>query len=697
MNTVESAVTITRRARPSDSGRTCASVSPASSAITCPPVKAARSPRWWMRRWPKPGARTATASSVRCWLFVTSIPSAEPSTFSARMTSGRGDFMTASNAGIRSCGCEMGSAVRRMYGSSRTVSIRARSLTMYGEIQPLSTFTPSTKSTAIPGISDSSTVTTPSGPTRSSASAIAAPMTSSSLAAIVAVCPSFSRPSTGRATRLSSSTRAAVASSMPRRSSIGLAPSSSAIMPSRTMAWASSVAVVVPSPVWSLVLLATSRASCAPMFLNWSDSSISRAIETPSFVIVGAPVSRSRTTLRPFGPSVTFTVLASSSTPAWSSRRASWLKCSRLPIGSLLGGGGLADALRDQDPAPLEPPVVEIGHRIVDGVQRIRARVQGHLALRRERHEVLQVDVGPDEVADERDLARDDVDRRDVDVLAVADDVVEAAVLDHRDAVLDGALLADEVDDRLGAEAVGQLLDLLDVRGALDLDGVVGAELARELQRLLGRVDDDDLGRRVGLQALDADVAQAARADHDALRPGAEDGDRLLDGVDGGQPGVGERGDLGRLERRVELHDRARAGEQVLGEAAVAVDAGERAVLAVHVVAATARTAQPARDERVDDDRVADLDVRHAGADLVDPAGVLVARRVGQLDLGLLGPLPLLDVQVGAAEPGRPDLDDDVERPRDLRLVDLVHLQGLVVRVQASRLHDAPSWWSVVP
>ena len=60
-------------------------------------------------------------------------------------------------------------------------------------------------------------------------------------------------------------------------------------MPSRTIAWASSVAVVVPSPVWSLVLLATSRTSCAPMFLYWSDSSISRAIVTPSLVIVGAP------------------------------------------------------------------------------------------------------------------------------------------------------------------------------------------------------------------------------------------------------------------------------------------------------------------------------------------------------------------------------------------------------------------------
>ena len=73
-------------------------------------------------------------------------------------------------------------------------------------------------------------------------------------------------------------------------------------MPSRTIDWASSVAVVVPSPVRSEVLLATSRTSWAPMFLYGSASSISRAIETPSLVIVGAPVMRSSTTLRPFGP-----------------------------------------------------------------------------------------------------------------------------------------------------------------------------------------------------------------------------------------------------------------------------------------------------------------------------------------------------------------------------------------------------------
>jgi hypothetical protein len=193
----------------------------------------------------------------------------------------------------------------------------------------------------MPGNSVSSIVTTPSSPTRSSASATAAPMRSSSLAAIVATCCSWSRPDTERATRLSSAATRSVASSIPRRSSIALAPSSMASMPSRTIAWASSVAVVVPSPVRSLVLLATSRTRWAPMFLNWSLNSISRAIETPSFVIAGAPASRSSTTLRPLGPSVTLTVLASSSTPACRSCCASWLKCSRLPMAQAAALSGI--------------------------------------------------------------------------------------------------------------------------------------------------------------------------------------------------------------------------------------------------------------------------------------------------------------------------------------------------------------------
>ena len=57
----------------------------------------------------------------------------------------------------------------------------------------------------------------------------------------------------------------------------------------------------------SLVLLATSRTICAPMFWYGSSSVISLATVTPSLVIVGLPHFLSRTTLRPRGPRVTLT------------------------------------------------------------------------------------------------------------------------------------------------------------------------------------------------------------------------------------------------------------------------------------------------------------------------------------------------------------------------------------------------------
>ena len=92
------------------------------------------------------------------------------------------------------------------------------------------------------------------------------------------------------------------------------------------MAWASTVAVVVPSPATSLVLLATSRTIWAPMFSNGFLSSISFATVTPSLVMVGAPNFLSRIALRPFGPSVAFTASASWLTPL-QDRRARLRHC----------------------------------------------------------------------------------------------------------------------------------------------------------------------------------------------------------------------------------------------------------------------------------------------------------------------------------------------------------------------------------
>ena len=102
---------------------------------------------------------------------------------------------------------------------------------------------------------------------------------------------------------------------MPRFKSIGFMPAATYFMPSCTIDCASTVAVVVPSPATSEVLEATSFSICAPMFSNRSFSSISFATETPSLVTVGAPNERSSTTLRPFGPSVTFTASARILTP----------------------------------------------------------------------------------------------------------------------------------------------------------------------------------------------------------------------------------------------------------------------------------------------------------------------------------------------------------------------------------------------
>src|SRR5206468_12407138 len=105
--------------------------------------------------------------------------------------------------------------------------------------------------------------------------------------------------------------------------SIGFIPAATDFIPSRTIAWARTVAVVVPSPAMSLVLEATSRTICAPMFSNLSLSSISLATVTPSLVIRGAPKLLSITTLRPLGPSVTFTASARISTPRSMRWRAS--------------------------------------------------------------------------------------------------------------------------------------------------------------------------------------------------------------------------------------------------------------------------------------------------------------------------------------------------------------------------------------
>ena len=100
------------------------------------------------------------------------------------------------------------------------------------------------------------------------------------------------------------------------------------------MAWARTVAVVVPSPATSEVLEATSFTICAPMFSNLFSSSISLATVTPSLVMVGEPKLFSMTTLRPLGPRVTFTASARVLTPLRIASRARW--SNRISLAAML-------------------------------------------------------------------------------------------------------------------------------------------------------------------------------------------------------------------------------------------------------------------------------------------------------------------------------------------------------------------------
>src|SRR3989442_9132154 len=188
---------------------------------------------------------------------------------------------------------------------------------------------------------------TPSLPTFSIASAMSLPISLSLFAEIVPTWAISLRLAVGTEIFFNSSTTVSTACSMPRFSDIGFTPAVTDFRPSRKIAWARTVAVVVPSPARSDVLVATSFTIWAPMFSISSSSSISLATVTPSFVTVGLPNFLSLTTFRPLGPRVTFTASASWSTPRFRRARASVLNSRNLAAMSVLPPEECLRELRD--------------------------------------------------------------------------------------------------------------------------------------------------------------------------------------------------------------------------------------------------------------------------------------------------------------------------------------------------------------
>src|SRR3954463_575825 len=194
---------------------------------------------------------------------------------------------------------------------------------------------------------------TPSLPTFFMASEMNLPISTSPLEEMVAIWAISSFEVTFLEFLTRSATTASTARSIPRFRSIGFMPEATDLAPSRTIAAAKTVAVVVPSPAASAALEATSRTIWAPIFSNLSSSSISLATVTPSLVMRGAPNDLSSTTLRPLGPSVTFTALARMSTPRSIFSRASWPNRTSLAAIAVClrllpfqGGRAVAPALR---------------------------------------------------------------------------------------------------------------------------------------------------------------------------------------------------------------------------------------------------------------------------------------------------------------------------------------------------------------
>jgi hypothetical protein len=189
-------------------------------------------------------------------------------------------------------------------------------------------------------------------------------------------------------------------------------------------------------------------------------------------------------------------------------------------------------------------------------------------------------------------------------------------------------------------------------------------------------------------------VAKSTGTDDDAAVAGRETPRGLGCRVVGGEAGIGERGDIRWFQCFIDLHDAAGRCLQVLGIPAVGVDARKRTGLAMHVVAGAAGPAQPAGDQRVDDDLVLLADVGHRGPDCMHPTGILVPDRVRQLHLRLLGPLALENVKISSAYTRTADLHHHIERPCRCRDRYLRHLQVLVVAGYLHGSHGAHRYCS---
>ena len=129
---------------------------------------------------------------------------------------------------------------------------------------------------------------------------------------------------------------------------------------------------------------------------------------------------------------------------------------------------------------------------------------------------------------------------------AVADDEARPARSGHGEGVVLGALLGDEVEDDVAPPPPVSWATASTWDPSATTVSSAPSRFASSRASGLASTTTIRVGRQ-RRQALDADVAETARAEHDARRTGRQQRDRLADRVVGGDAGVGERRDVLRL------------------------------------------------------------------------------------------------------------------------------------------------------
>ena len=168
--------------------------------------------------------------------------------------------------------------------------------------------------------------------------------------------------------------------------------------------------------------------------------------------------------------------------------------------------------------------------------------------------------------------------------------------------------------------------------------------------------EGEDLGGSAGARHRDGEQADGAASG---------DGDALGGDLAGqhGVHGVAQRVEDGRVllrDRRIELPDVDLGNDDVFGEGAVGVDADDLHVLADVRLADAALQALAAGHVHLGGDEVAFLHAGDIVADGLDGAAELVAGNERRMNAALRPLVPLINVQVGAADGGHLDLDQDV-------------------------------------